>query len=143
MRPAIALIAATVLLAMTSPTLAKNDKAGGPPGHAKAAKVEKGDKSGARAFIARPRFTAVDDTTVRVYFASKPVVWTGLPPGIAKNYARGKPLPPGIAKKVLPADLLARLPVRAGYEYVRVGQDVVLIETATHVVVDIIERVFG
>ena len=34
----------------------------------------------------------------------------GLPPGIAMNLQRGKPLPPGIAKKVGDDDLLRRLP---------------------------------
>ena len=33
-----------------------------------------------------------------------------LPPGIAKNLVRGKPLPTGIAKKALPGDLSRPLP---------------------------------
>ena len=54
-----------------------------------------------------------------------------LPPGIRKKLARGKPLPPGIAKKVLPPSLLGVLPERTGYQPVRVGWDVVLVEVAT------------
>jgi hypothetical protein len=37
-------------------------------------------------------------------------------PGIAKNLARGKPLPPGIAKKTVPASMLG-LPSYPGYEW--------------------------
>jgi hypothetical protein len=88
-------------------------------------------------------FSDADSTLVRVYFAQNQVVWTGLPPGIARNYARGKKLPYGVEKKTLPADLRVRLPLHQGYEYARVGQDVVLVETATGIVADIVEQVFG
>ena len=59
----------------------------------------------------------------------------GLPPGIAKNLQRGKPLPPGIAKQYFPQDLLMRLP-RAGdgLEYVVVAGKLLLVEVATQVV---------
>ena len=59
----------------------------------------------------------------------------GLPPGIAKNLQRGKPLPPGIAKQYFPHDLLARLP-RAGdgLEYVVVAGKLLLVEVATQIV---------
>jgi hypothetical protein len=89
------------------------------------------------------RFTAMDDTTVRVYFASKPVVWTGLTPQQAKGFERGKPVPAGAPLSALPRDLLARLPTRRGFAYARVGADVALIDRANGVVVDLIEDVFG
>jgi hypothetical protein len=59
----------------------------------------------------------------------------GLPPGIAKNLQRGKPLPPGIAKQYLPQDLLVQLP-RAGngLEYIIVGGKLLLVEIATQIV---------
>lgn len=59
----------------------------------------------------------------------------GLPPGIAKNLRRGKPLPPGIAKQYLPQDLLVRLP-RAGdgLEYVVFAGKLLLVEVATQIV---------
>lgn len=38
--------------------------------------------------------------------------------------------------------LLARLPARHGYDYVRVGDDVALVDTTTRVVIDMIENVF-
>jgi len=89
------------------------------------------------------RFTAMDDTTVRVYFAAKPVVWTGLTPQQAKNFERGKPVPAGVPRIALPRDLLMRLPPRRGFAYVRVGADVALIDSSNGVVVDVIENIFG
>jgi len=60
-----------------------------------------------------------------------------LPPGIERNLARGKPLPPGIAKR-FDGSLANQLPDYPGYEWQRVGADVVLIDAATRVVVDIL-----
>lgn len=63
----------------------------------------------------------------------------GLPPGIAMNLARGKPLPPGIAKKQLPNGLVSQLPpAPTGYKRMIVGADVLLVEAATNVIVDVI-----
>jgi hypothetical protein len=69
----------------------------------------------------------------------------GLPPGIEKNLARGKPLPPGIAKQYLPSELLVRLPtVPRGTEYIVVAGKLLLVEIATQMVRDVlIEAVFG
>jgi len=60
-----------------------------------------------------------------------------LPPGIQRNLERGKPLPPGIAKR-FDGQLAAQLPNYPGYEWERVGADVVLIEAATRIVVDVL-----
>lgn len=63
----------------------------------------------------------------------------GLPPGIAKNLALGKPLPPGIAKQYLPDDLRGLLPPpRRGYERLVLDGKVLLVEVATRVVHDIL-----
>lgn len=129
MRSAISVMCAVVLACAASQAQARNDNAQGYPPRG----------SGGATIM----FSSADSTLVRVYFAQNQTVWTGMPPGIAKNYARGKKLPPGIAMKMLPADLRARLPTREGHEYARVGQDVILIQTATGIVVDMIERVFG
>ncbi|MCE9522434.1 MAG: hypothetical protein K8S25_08390 [Alphaproteobacteria bacterium] len=88
------------------------------------------------------RFSAADNTLVRVYFAHNPVVWTGLPPEMARNFARGKVLPRGITIEALPHGLLSRLPARPGFGYARLGQDVALINQTTNVVADLIENVF-
>jgi|TARA_R110000851_G_scaffold11029_2_gene39023 Ni/Co efflux regulator RcnB len=60
-----------------------------------------------------------------------------LPPGIQRNLERGKPLPPGIAKR-FDGRLASQLPNYPGYEWERVGADVVLIEAATRIVVDVL-----
>jgi len=66
----------------------------------------------------------------------------GLPPGIARNLARGKALPPGIAKQYLPAGLVAALPSPpAGYERIVVDGKVLLVEVATRVIHDILSDV--
>jgi|TARA_R110000822_G_scaffold82153_12_gene194501 Ni/Co efflux regulator RcnB len=61
-----------------------------------------------------------------------------LPPGIRKNLARGKPLPPGIARKMAPQPLLNRLPRYDGHDWQVVGTDLVLLNVATQVVVDVL-----
>ena len=63
-----------------------------------------------------------------------------LPPGIAKNLQRGKPLPPGIAKQTLPTSLIDLLPPpQHGYERVAIDGKVLLIEIATQVIHDVLE----
>lgn len=80
--------------------------------------------------------------TIREYYADKPKSARELPPGVARNYARGKKLPPGIAKRSLPPDLERRLPVQPGYQYIAVESDVLLIAVSTGIVVDILIDVF-
>lgn len=66
----------------------------------------------------------------------------GLPPGIARNLARGKALPPGIAKQMLPRGLMALLPPPPhGFERIIVDGRVLLVEVATHVIHDILADV--
>ena len=65
-----------------------------------------------------------------------------LPPGIRKNLARGKPLPPGLAKKQVAPELTERLPHYDGYEWVRVGTDLVLVGIVSGVVSDLVRDVF-
>lgn len=59
----------------------------------------------------------------------------GLPPGIARNLERGKPLPPGIAKQYLPQNVLVQLPSPGtGIEYIVVAGKLLLVEAATQMV---------
>ena len=88
------------------------------------------------------RFSPADNTQVRVYFAHNPLVWTGVPPELARDFGLGKELPRGLSMEPLPPGLVARLSAHPGYGYARVGQDVAMIENTTRVVVDIIEDVF-
>jgi len=63
----------------------------------------------------------------------------GMPPGIAKNLARGKALPPGIAKQYLPEGLVHALPAPPrGDERIVVDGKVLLVEIATQVIHDIL-----
>jgi len=64
-----------------------------------------------------------------------------LPPGQAKKWARGHALPKGVVLHDLPADLVIRIGLPpAGYRYVRVANDVLLIALGTAIVVDAVER---
>ncbi len=68
----------------------------------------------------------------------------GLPPGQQKRLAKGKPMPPGIAKKHLPTSLDQRLGVPgSGTARVIIGNDVVLIQVSTGLVLDVIAGVIG
>jgi hypothetical protein len=65
-----------------------------------------------------------------------------LPPGIAKNLARGKPLPRGIAKKKVPTAIVRHLPTYPDYEWRRCGADLLLVQIATQVIAEIFADVF-
>jgi Ni/Co efflux regulator RcnB len=63
-----------------------------------------------------------------------------LPPGQAKKWAMGQPLPRDLVFYPLPALLHDRLgPPPAGHRYVRVATDILLITLGTSMVVDAIE----
>jgi Ni/Co efflux regulator RcnB len=65
-----------------------------------------------------------------------------LPPGPARKWSVGKPLPRDMDYRDLPRDLRRRLAApRAGYRYVQVAGDVLLITARTAVVVDAIRDV--
>jgi len=65
-----------------------------------------------------------------------------LPPGIRKNLARGKPIPPGIAMTRLPDGYLGHLPVHEGHRWEQMGTDLLLVNTATGLVADLLPEVF-
>lgn len=65
-----------------------------------------------------------------------------LPPGIQKNLQRGKQLPPGIAKQALPHGLISVLPPPPrGFERIELSGKVLLVETATQVIHDVLEDI--
>lgn len=64
----------------------------------------------------------------------------GLPPGQARAWKRGHPLPAGVVWYALPRSLeLALGPPPAGHRYVRVAADILLIAIGTGIVVDAME----
>ena len=65
-----------------------------------------------------------------------------LPPGQAKKWQRGAPLPPDLRVWGLPPDLYRRLPPPPeGHRYVRVASDILMIAIGTQMVVDAIEDI--
>ena len=67
-----------------------------------------------------------------------------LPPGQARQWTMGQPLPLDLVRYPLPVELrhqLGRPP--AGYEYVRVGNDILMLIIGTGMVVDAIENLGG
>ncbi len=78
-------------------------------------------------------------SSIREFYADRPASGAKpIPPGIRRNLARGKPLPPGIAKTRAPASLVSVLSIPSGFEIVEVGLDVLLVETATAVIHDVL-----
>ncbi|MEQ8964282.1 MAG: hypothetical protein RID91_00535 [Azospirillaceae bacterium] len=66
-----------------------------------------------------------------------------LPPGLERQLVEGGSLPPGLQRRALPGDLLHRLPPRRGTERIVVDRDVILIETATGLILDILRGAAG
>jgi len=67
-----------------------------------------------------------------------------LPPGLAKNLRRGKPLPPGWARKIapFPIALEQRLPpLQAGYRRVVVDRWAFVIAEATNTILDVVDLI--
>lgn len=64
-----------------------------------------------------------------------------LPPGLEKQLERNGKLPPGLEKRSLPRDLETRLRRRERAERVIVGSDVLLVQRATGVILDILRNV--
>lgn len=86
------------------------------------------------------QFSPQDRDAITNYFSTRPYSGTGLPPGIAMNLARGKPLPPGISAQNLPSDLSNSLPYYPGYDYRMVGNNVVLMNSNTGIIADILSN---
>ncbi|MDD5330776.1 MAG: RcnB family protein [Sulfuricella sp.] len=67
-----------------------------------------------------------------------------MPPGQAKKWEMGRPLPPDIVYYPLPPSVVVQIgPPPAGYRYVRVASDILLIALGTGMVVDAIQDLGG
>ena len=67
-----------------------------------------------------------------------------MPPGQAKKWAVGQPLPTGVVVYTVPQPVLVQLPpVPVGYKYVRVASDILLVAAGTQMVVDGITGLLG
>jgi hypothetical protein len=85
-------------------------------------------------------FQDPDRTVFRDYFARHHLVVTNLPPGIAKNVERGKPLPPGIAMHAFPRSLVKRRSLDRDVAFVMVGNNMFAMRNG--IVVDMMWNVF-
>jgi hypothetical protein len=131
MRPLSALVLVTVLVASPAWADPPWERDGGRRGHEQQGGRQERD-------IGNILITAAEKALIGDYYRGQ--ASQSLPPGIRKKVARGKPLPPGIAKN-FPDDLRGRLPPRPGYDWRSVGPDVVLVEAATGVVVDVLKDI--
>ena len=67
-----------------------------------------------------------------------------LPPGHARNWDVGQPIPRGVVVYDVPRPVLVQLPPAPyGYHYARIGGDIVLVRNQSNLIVDIIVNVFG
>jgi hypothetical protein len=65
-----------------------------------------------------------------------------MPPGQAKKWRVGRPLPPGIVYYDLPQPLIARLGAPPpGYTYVRVAGDILMLAVGSQMVIDAIQDI--
>ncbi|MCW5748863.1 MAG: hypothetical protein KIT36_21925 [Alphaproteobacteria bacterium] len=140
----LALLTCGVALAAAGPVAAEKptsppglSKRGGPPGPA--------TPSGPGATIG---FAPHDQLTIRQYYGQQFAAGRCppglakknngcLPPGQAKKWAQGQPLPAGVPYYALPPELLRQLvPPPVGYQYIRIANDVLLMATGTRMIVD-------
>ena len=116
---------------------------------APAAALTPGTSAAASSEITDAIFGAIEKKIIKEFFGSgkkkakKNKGKSGeAPPGLVRHIERYGTLPPGLAKKPLPPGLADRLPAtKAGRKRLIVGNDVVLIEIATGVILDIIKDV--
>jgi len=67
-----------------------------------------------------------------------------LPPGQARHWAVGQPVPRGVTVYSVPQPVLVQLPPPPyGYRYARLGNDIVLVQSQNNLIVDIIQGLLG
>ena len=67
-----------------------------------------------------------------------------MPPGQARKWAVGQPIPRGVAVYTVPQPVIVHLPPAPyGYRYARLGNDIVLIQVHSNLIVDIIQGLLG
>jgi Ni/Co efflux regulator RcnB len=67
-----------------------------------------------------------------------------MPPGQARKWDVGQPVPAGVTLYAVPQPVIVHLPPAPyGYRYARVGGDVVLIQVQGNIIVDIIHALLG
>lgn len=97
-------------------------------------------------------FTTQDQTTISAYFGA--MIQAGncppglakknngcQPPGQAKKWSLGRPLPAGLLSYPLPSQLMLQLRPPSGYRYVQVGTDVLMLAIGTNMVVSALQGI--
>ncbi len=151
-RPRISRIAAAALaLSVAAGSLATVSPAwADPPGHAKKDRHGRGSQHGGASISISFNFSDSDRMAVRDYYGGP--MPRGCPPGLAKKgngcmppgqakkWAMGRPLPRDVIFYDLPRELSLRLSVPpSGYKYVRVAGDILMIAVGTGLVAAAIE----
>lgn len=145
--PLVAILSALVLSLASSGAAAEK---GGKPGGGKGPPARENREGGGPAGF---RFGDSDRVMAREYYRNPPrgrkcppglvkKVNGCLPPGQARRWIRGRPLPRHIIFYDLPRDLLYRLPPPPPrHRYVQLGSDILLVAIGTAIVVDAIENI--
>jgi Ni/Co efflux regulator RcnB len=67
-----------------------------------------------------------------------------MPPGQARKWAVGQPIPRGVVVYTVPRPVLVQMPPPPyGYRYARIGNDIVLVQAQNNLIVDIIVGLLG
>ena len=67
-----------------------------------------------------------------------------MPPGQARNWVVGQPVPRGVTVYAVPQPVIVQLrPAPYGYRYARIGGDIVLVQEQNNLIVDIIQSLLG
>ena len=152
MRRALALVIPALLIGLASPAWAEKDKDNkgkGKHGH--------GDRGGGPAVVVQPVRVIVperDRAVVYQYYRTEfsagrcppGLAKKGngcLPPGQAKKlWVVGQPLPPAVIYDPVPRAVVQQLaPVPPGYDYVRVDNDVLLMDMTNRMVADVVNDI--
>lgn len=129
-------------LALAAPALAKNNGNGNGNGRGHGNDGGPSLEDTVAPAIASLLFPSADRQVISNYFLRNSGYLASLPPGIRKQLVTRGRLPPGIAKKALPPGLAGQLsPLPSGFDRMIVGPDVLLVEIATGIIVDIIRDV--
>jgi hypothetical protein len=148
MRRALALVLPALLIGLASPAWADKDKDKGGKG-----KHGQGHGGGPAVVVQPMRVVVPDRDRAVVYQYYRTEYSAGrcppglakkgngcLPPGQAKKlWVIGQPLPPAVVYQPVPPVVVQQLaPVPPGYEYVRVDDDVLLMDMTNRMVADVV-----
>jgi hypothetical protein len=152
MRRALALVIPALLIGLASPAWAEKDKDNkgkGKHGH--------GDRGGGPAVVVQPVRVVVPDRDRAVVYQYYRTEYSAgrcppglakkgngcLPPGQAKKlWVVGQPLPPAVVYEPVPRAVVQQLaPVPPGYDYVRVDNDVLLMDMTNRMVADVVNDI--